>query len=270
MATDPLGRPQRTATASLPMARGAMPLLGVMVFIVSLGYGAGLPLIRPCLLRYLGAVPASTVAWHVGMLGGVYLFALFLFGPLWGRLSDRYGRVPVLLIGFAAFLVASVGTALAPSLGVVYAARLVAPAGAAAIVPTAQTSVRTSIAVAASCCWGVRPSSAPRRAGIRHLAGRAGDGGGRWEDGRHAELAGTCRRVGGRAAAADRPLGSRTEPRRRAVCGCGRRRIPQMLRAFIDVACAGSIVRLRHVRGMTPGHRTERAGRRKHARSSYS
>ena len=61
------------------MPRGAMPLLSAMVFIVSLGYGAGLPLIRPYLLRHLGAVPASTVAWHVGMLGGVYLFALFLF-----------------------------------------------------------------------------------------------------------------------------------------------------------------------------------------------
>ena len=141
MATDALGRLERTATTSLPMARGAMPLLGVMVFIVSLGYGAGLPLIRPYLLRYLGAVPASTVAWHVGILGGVYLFALFLFAPLWGRLSDRYGRVLVLLVGFAAFLVGSMGTALAPSLGVVYAARLVAGAGAAAIVPTAQAYI---------------------------------------------------------------------------------------------------------------------------------
>ncbi len=141
MATNALGRLQRTATSSLPMAKGAMPLLGAMVFVVSLGYGAGLPLIRPYLLRYLGTVPASTVAWHVGMLGGVYLFALFLFAPLWGRLSDRHGRVLVLLIGFAAFLVGSVGTALAPSIGLVYAARLLAGAGAAAIVPTAQAYI---------------------------------------------------------------------------------------------------------------------------------
>lgn len=118
-----------------------MVLLSAMVFIVSLGYGAGLPLIRPYLLRYLGAVPASTVAWHVGMLGGVYLFALFLFAPLWGRLSDRHGRVLVLLIGFAAFLAGSTATALAPSLGFVYAARLLAGAGAAAIVPTAQAYI---------------------------------------------------------------------------------------------------------------------------------
>ncbi|MDL2337221.1 MAG: MFS transporter [Pseudomonadota bacterium] len=127
--------------ASLPIAKGAMALLGAMVFIVSLGYGAGLPLIRPYLLRYLGAVPASTVAWHVGMLGGVYLFALFVFAPLWGRLSDRHGRVLVLLIGFATFLVGSAATALAPSLGFVYAARLLAGAGAAAIVPTAQAYI---------------------------------------------------------------------------------------------------------------------------------
>jgi len=118
-----------------------MPLLSAMVFIVSLGYGAGLPLIRPYLLRYLGAVPTSTVAWHVGMLGGVYLFALFVFAPLWGRLSDRHGRVLVLLIGFAAFLVGSVGTAMAPGLGAVYAARLLAGGGAAAIVPTAQAYI---------------------------------------------------------------------------------------------------------------------------------
>ena len=118
-----------------------MPLLGALVFIVSLGYGAGLPLIRPYLLRYLGAVPASTVAWHVGMLGGVYLFALFLFAPFWGRLSDRHGRVLILLIGFAMFIVGSTATALAPSLGFVYAARLLAGAGAAAIVPTAQAYI---------------------------------------------------------------------------------------------------------------------------------
>ena len=75
------------------------------------------------------------------MLGGVYLFALFVFAPLWGRLSDRHGRVLVVLIGFATFLVGSTATALAPSLGFVYAARLLAGAGAAAIVPTAQAYI---------------------------------------------------------------------------------------------------------------------------------
>lgn len=118
-----------------------MLLLGAMVFVVALGYGAGLPLLQLYLRQYLGAATPSALAWHVGMLGGVYTFALFLFAPLWGRLSDRHGRTAVLAAGFAAFLVGEVAAALAPNLGVVYVARLLAGAGAAAIVPTAQAYI---------------------------------------------------------------------------------------------------------------------------------
>lgn len=129
------------AVPSDRIAKGAMALLCAMVFIVALGYGAGLPLARPYLLRHLGSVPASSVAWHIGMLGGVYLFSLFIFAPLWGRLSDHYGRVLVLLIGFSAFLLGSAATALAPNLGMVYAARILCGIGAAAIVPTSQAYI---------------------------------------------------------------------------------------------------------------------------------
>lgn len=118
-----------------------MALLGAVVFLVALGYGAGLPLIQPYLARYLGPDAAQRMAWHVGMLGGVYTFALFVFAPTWGRLSDRHGRAKVLMAGFAAFLVGSVAAALAPNLGAVYVARLLAGAGAAAIMPTAQAYV---------------------------------------------------------------------------------------------------------------------------------
>jgi MFS family permease len=118
-----------------------MTLLGVVVFIVSLGYGAGLPLIQLYLAQYLESAEPKQIAWHVGMLGGVYTFALFLFAPWWGRLSDSRGRSAVLMAGFAAFLVGSAVAALAPSLGVVYAARLLAGAGAAAIIPTAQAYI---------------------------------------------------------------------------------------------------------------------------------
>lgn len=119
----------------------AMVLLGAVVFVVSLGYGAGLPLIQPYLAQYLGADAPQRVARHVGLLGGVYTFALFLFAPWWGRLSDRHGRAVVLMAGFASFLVGSAAAALAPNLGAVYAARLLAGAGAAAIIPTAQAYI---------------------------------------------------------------------------------------------------------------------------------
>jgi DHA1 family multidrug resistance protein-like MFS transporter len=119
----------------------AMALLAAVVFVVSLGYGAGLPLIQPYLAQYLGPEVPQRLAWHIGMLGGVYTFALFLFAPWWGRLSDRHGRPVAVMAGFAGFLVGSAAAALAPNLATVYAARLLAGAGAAAVVPTAQAYI---------------------------------------------------------------------------------------------------------------------------------
>ena len=137
------------ATVSGALARGdaiatsrrAMLLLGAMVFIVALGYGAGLPLVQLYLAQYLPDASASTRAWHVGMLGGVYTGALFLFASSWGRLSDRHGRMRVLAAGFAAFLAGLAAAALAPNLAVVYLSRALAGAGAAAIVPAAQAYI---------------------------------------------------------------------------------------------------------------------------------
>jgi len=130
-----------TCLASSSGADRAMAMLGAMVFVVSLGYGAGLPLLQLYLVRYLGDADAQRLAWHVGMLGGAYTLALFLFAPVWGRLSDQYGRSVVLMAGFAAFLAGGVAAATTPSLAVVYAARLLAGAGAAAIVPVAQAHI---------------------------------------------------------------------------------------------------------------------------------
>ena len=115
--------------------------LGAMVFVVALGYGVGLPLLQLYLARYLGSAKPAMIAWHVGMLGGVYTFALFVFAPLWGRLSDRYGRSVVMSASFGAFLLGTALAALAPSLTIAYAARFLAGAGAAAIVPTAQAYI---------------------------------------------------------------------------------------------------------------------------------
>src|SRR6201993_2279009 len=53
-----------------------------------------------------------------------------------GRLADRVGRKRVFLGGVGLFLVASVACGLAPTVGVLIAARAVQAAGAAALVPT--------------------------------------------------------------------------------------------------------------------------------------
>ncbi|CAG1019908.1 Tetracycline resistance protein, class C [Burkholderiaceae bacterium] len=118
-----------------------MAWLVAAVFVVSLGYGAGLPLLKLYVAQFVPDAGSATLAWHVGMLGGAYTFALFLFAPGWGRLSDRYGRNVVLMTGFAAFLVGGAAAALAPGLAIAYTARMLAGAGAAAIVPTAQAYI---------------------------------------------------------------------------------------------------------------------------------
>ena len=118
-----------------------MLLLGSIVFVVSLGYGAGLPLMQPYLAQFLGAAKSPADARHIGMLGIAYTFALFLFAPMWGRLSGRHGRNRILVAGLTTFLLGGLATALAPNLAVVYGARLLAGAGAAAIVPTAQAFI---------------------------------------------------------------------------------------------------------------------------------
>ena len=78
--------------------------LMLAVFTVSVGYGVVLPLLPYLIERLLGAGGgAAQVSRHTGLLTGVYTLALFLFAPLWGRVSDRLGRGSILLVGLFGF-----------------------------------------------------------------------------------------------------------------------------------------------------------------------
>jgi DHA1 family tetracycline resistance protein-like MFS transporter len=77
------------------MQRGRLLNIFLVVFIDLLGFG----LILPLLPYYAGAYGASTLL--IGGLGSAYALAQFIGAPLLGRLSDRYGRRPVLIISIA-------------------------------------------------------------------------------------------------------------------------------------------------------------------------
>lgn len=111
----------------------ALPLAAV--FVVAMGYGMVLPVLPFLLERALGAAAREAVAWHTGLLTGVYMLALFLFAPLWGRVSDRVGRRTVILLGLAGFSGAMLAFAFSSKLALAYALRLLAGLFAAAIVP---------------------------------------------------------------------------------------------------------------------------------------
>ncbi|MGO3871902.1 MAG: Tet(A)/Tet(B)/Tet(C) family tetracycline efflux MFS transporter [Alcaligenes sp.] len=88
----------------------------------AVGLGLIMPVL-PSLLREL--VPAEQVARHYGVLLSLYALMQIVFAPLLGRLSDKYGRRPVLLASLAGAALDYTVMALAPVLWVLYIGRLV-------------------------------------------------------------------------------------------------------------------------------------------------
>ena len=72
---------------------GSMIALASVVLIGMTGFGVFLP-IFPFLSLHLGATPTATT---IAM--GAYSLGQLIASPLWGRLSDRVGRKPILITG---------------------------------------------------------------------------------------------------------------------------------------------------------------------------
>jgi MFS family permease len=87
----------------------------------------GLLIVIPLLPLYAVKMGAGG-AW-VGVLVSAYALAQLLSAPLWGRVSDRYGRRPALLVSLAASTVAYVVFAYADTLWILLLSRLVQGAG---------------------------------------------------------------------------------------------------------------------------------------------
>jgi DHA1 family tetracycline resistance protein-like MFS transporter len=101
-----------------------MPVLFLIVFIDLVGFGVVIPLLPYYALRF----DASPFA--VTTMMACYSLAQFISSPILGRLSDRIGRKPVLLVSLVCSIVAYLWLALAPALWMLFAARLLAGAGA--------------------------------------------------------------------------------------------------------------------------------------------
>jgi DHA1 family tetracycline resistance protein-like MFS transporter len=100
------------------MRKASLGTLFLTVFLDLLGFGLVVPFL-PGVARAHGA--SDLVA---TLVGGAFSLMQFLFIPLWGRLSDRVGRRPVLLWSIAASVVGMAFLGLAGSLPMLFAARL--------------------------------------------------------------------------------------------------------------------------------------------------
>ncbi len=100
--------------------RASLTILFVIVFVDLLGFGMVIPVL-PLYAKRLGASEAWT-----GLLSSGYSAMQFVFAPVWGRLSDRVGRRPVLLASIAMTAVAFAMYGFATDFAWLLAARLFA------------------------------------------------------------------------------------------------------------------------------------------------
>ncbi len=91
-----------------------MPFIMLTVLIDMLAIGLIIPVL-PALVGALSGNPADQVYWY-GLAAMSFGLANFLASPVLGALSDKFGRRPVLLLGFMGLGVSFFGTALTPNL----------------------------------------------------------------------------------------------------------------------------------------------------------
>jgi MFS family permease len=139
----------RPPSAAVSPASGKAPqktsllLVFAIVCIDLLGFGLVLPLLPIYGEKLAAGLTKAQVGMIVGMLMLSFPLMQFIFSPLWGRLSDRLGRRPVLLMSLAGsmFFYACFGLAsLLQSLTWMFLSRIGAGI-AAATIPTAQAYI---------------------------------------------------------------------------------------------------------------------------------
>ncbi len=88
---------QNTPNASNKPSARPLIILFIVQFLVMVGFGIVIPIL-PFLIEDLGGGALS-----LGVFMSAYSIMQFFFAPYWGRLSDRIGRRPVLLIGLGGY-----------------------------------------------------------------------------------------------------------------------------------------------------------------------
>lgn len=113
----------------------ALPILFAVMFLVMVGFGIIIPVL-PFYAENIGASP-----FELGLLMAVYSLMQFLFAPVWGRVSDRIGRKPVIMIGIFGLALSFFLMGLSSALWMLFAARVIGGILSAANMPTVMAYV---------------------------------------------------------------------------------------------------------------------------------
>ena len=107
-------------TKRLDLMRSRLGVIFLTVLIDLIGFGIVIPLLPFYALNF------GAKSYQIGLLVSSFSFMQFIFNPIWGRISDRIGRRPVILISVFGSFVSYLIFALADSLWVLFLSRMLA------------------------------------------------------------------------------------------------------------------------------------------------
>ncbi len=117
--------PPRVETVTRTGAgRAALAFIFATVLFDTLGFGIIIPVLPGLVVSFVGGDPARG-AEIFGLFGTTWALMQFLFAPLLGALSDRYGRRPVLILSAFGLGIDYMIMALAPNLTWLFIGRVV-------------------------------------------------------------------------------------------------------------------------------------------------
>ncbi len=113
-------------------------ILFFTLVIIMMGFGMIIP-IFPFYIENLGASGSS-----LGFLMAVFAAMQLIFSPIWGALSDRYGRKPIILIGVFGFAISNLLFGLSTKLWMLFVSRALAGILSSATMPTSMAYIGDS------------------------------------------------------------------------------------------------------------------------------
>src|SRR5512147_665812 len=113
-------------------------ILSFTLFVVMLGYSMAMPLLPFYIERF--GVGGTELGW----LMSTYSMMQLICAPIWGMVSDRYGRKPILAIGVLGYTITLFLFGLAQSFTVLFLARSLSGILSSATMPTAMAYIGES------------------------------------------------------------------------------------------------------------------------------
>ncbi|HEX7817549.1 MAG TPA: TCR/Tet family MFS transporter [Dyella sp.] len=104
--------------------RAAVAFIFVTVVLDMLAFGIVIPVL-PHLIEQLDGGGIANAAWWVGIFSTAFALVQFLFSPIQGALSDRFGRRPVILISNLGLALDFIVLAVAPKLWLLLIGRII-------------------------------------------------------------------------------------------------------------------------------------------------